>query len=268
MAAGSAVALVVGFAAATGLMVLVWIASLIRRDASLVDRFWGAGFVLLAWVYWLTAGAPALGLLMVLAVTLWGLRLSGYISWRNWGHGEDYRYQEMRYKHGERFPWVSLWTVFVLQGVLMWFIAMPVFHGARAHDTEAMIESLAVAGVALWLVGLVWETVADAQLARFKSHPENRGRVMDEGLWKYSRHPNYFGEIVIWWGFFLMAASVGGWWTFISAALMSFLIARVSGVTLLEKKLSETRPAYRAYVARTNALIPGPPRRDPPRTSG
>ncbi|WP_290652531.1 DUF1295 domain-containing protein [Aquisalimonas sp.] len=268
MAVGSAAALALGFAAAIGLMVLVWIASLIRGDASLVDRFWGAGFVLLAWVYWLTAGAPALGLLMVLAVTLWGLRLSGYISWRNWGHGEDYRYQEMRHKHGERFPWVSLWTVFVLQGVLMWLIAMPVFYGARAHDAEVMLWPLVVAGMALWLVGLVWETVADAQLARFKSHPENRGRVMDEGLWRYSRHPNYFGEIVVWWGFFLMAASAGGWWTFISAGLMSFLIARVSGVTLLEKKLSETRPAYRDYVARTNALIPGPPRGETPRTSG
>ncbi|MDN3517475.1 DUF1295 domain-containing protein [Aquisalimonas lutea] len=242
------------------LMVLVWIASLVRRDASLVDRFWGAGFVLLAWVYWFAAGAPAAGLLMVLPVTLWGLRLSAYLTWRNWGHGEDYRYREMRAHHGRRFPWVSLWTVFVLQGMIMWVVAMPLVYGTRVPSADVLVWPLAAAGLALWLAGLTWEAVADAQLARFKADPANRGRVMDRGLWRYSRHPNYFGEAVLWWGFALIAAAAGGWWTMLSAALMTFLLARVSGVTLLERKLTDTRPAYRDYVARTNALVPGPPR--------
>ncbi len=257
--AGAAVLL--GLASALGLMLVVWLASLRLRDASLVDRFWGAGFVLLAWAYWFSAGAPAPGLLMVIPVTLWGLRLSGYLTWRNWGHGEDYRYAEMRDKHGSRFPWVSLWTVFMLQGAIMWIVAMPLLYGARVTEGSEPIWPLTVAGLALWLLGFAWEAIGDAQLARFKANPANRGQVMDRGLWRYSRHPNYFGEIVLWWGFFLMAAAAGGWWTAISAALMTFLLVRVSGVALLEQKLHETRPAYRAYIERTNALIPAPPRR-------
>jgi len=253
-------AVFIGLAAALCLMLLVWLSSLVLRDASLVDRFWGAGFVLLAWVYWLTAGAPAAGLLMVLAVTLWGGRLSLYLTWRNWGHGEDYRYQEMRKTHGERFPLVSLVTVFLLQGLLMWIIAMPVMVGARLSELAVANNALLIAGLLLWALGLGWEAVADRQLARFKADPQNKGKVMDRGLWRYSRHPNYFGEILLWWGFFVMAASAGGWWTFFSAVLMTFFIAKVSGVTLLEKKLNQTRPKYQDYVARTNTLIPWPPK--------
>lgn len=255
-------AALLGVVAALGLMLIVWLASLRLRDASLVDRFWGTGFVLLAWVYWFTAGAPAAGLFMVLPVTLWGLRLSAYLSWRNWGHGEDYRYREMRDKHGSRFPWVSLWTVFMLQGALMWLIAMPLVYGARVPEGDALIAPLAAVGLVVWAFGFVWESVADVQLARFKADPDNRGRVMDRGVWRYSRHPNYFGEIVLWWGFFLIGAAAGGWWTLVSAALMTFLLMRVSGVTLLEKKLNETRPEYGDYMARTNTLLPGSPRRD------
>ena len=251
-------ALLLGLAVALGLMMVVWLSSLALRDASLVDRFWGGGFVLLAWVYWASAGFPAAGLLMVVPVTLWGLRLSVFLTWRNWGHGEDYRYREMRAHHGSRFPWVSLITVFVLQGGVMWLVAMPVFAGARAPgDPTAW---LALAGLLVWALGLVWEAVADAQLALFRAQPGNRGLVMDQGLWRYSRHPNYFGEILVWIGFFLIAAASGGWWSIFGTVLMIFLIARVSGVTLLEKKLQASRPAYADYARRTNALLPGPPR--------
>ena len=252
-----------GLATALVLMVAVWLASLVRQDASLVDRFWGAGFVLLAWVYWLSAGAPAAGLITVIPVTLWGLRLSLYLTWRNWGKGEDARYQDMRRHHGARFPLVSLVTVFGLQGLIMWLVAMPLVYGSAAGAAATPWWPLTGLGLVLWAVGLAWEAIGDAQLARFKADPANRGRVMDRGLWRYSRHPNYFGEMVLWWGFFCMGAAAGGWWTVISAALMTFLLARVSGVTLLEQKLNETRPAYRDYVARTNALIPGPPRARP-----
>lgn len=247
-----------GLLAALGLMLAVWLASLAYRDASLVDRFWGAGFVLLAWVYWLAAGSPAMGLIPVLAVTLWGGRLSLYLSWRNWGHGEDYRYQEMRRTHGARFPLVSLGTVFLLQGVIMWLVAMPLL-AASSAASPAMAWLLV--GLLLWALGFAWEAIGDWQMARFKADPANRGQVMDRGLWRYSRHPNYFGEIVLWWGFYAMALAAGGWWTIFGPALMTFLLVRVSGVALLEKKLNETRPAYRDYIRRTNALLPAPPRR-------
>ncbi len=253
-------ALIAGLAVVLGLMIVLWLVSLRLRDASLVDRFWGAGFVLLGWVYWVSAGLPAAGLIMVIPVTLWGVRLSVHLSWRNWGHGEDYRYREMRQTHGDRFPWISLWTVFILQGGLMWLIALPVFAGARAHEEPAIW--LAVPGLLLWATGLIWEAVADAQLARFRALPANRGKVLDSGLWRYSRHPNYFGEILVWLGLFLIAAASGAWWSLFGTALMIFLILRVSGVTLLERKLFRSRPEYRSYVARTNALIPGPPKTD------
>ena len=247
-----------GLLAALALMLGVWLASLAYRDASLVDRFWGAGFVLLVWVYWLGAGSPTAGLVAVLAVSLWGGRLSLYLSWRNWGHGEDYRYQEMRRTHGERFALVSLGTVFLLQGLIMWLVAMPLL---PASGVEGPVLFWLLAGLLLWAVGFAWETIGDWQMARFKADPANKGQVMDRGLWRYCRHPNYFGEIVLWWGFYLMAVAAGGWWTIFGPALMTFLLMRVSGVALLEKKLNETRPAYRDYVERTNALLPAPPRR-------
>lgn len=248
-----------GLALVLGLMVLIWLASLWLRDASLVDRYWGAGFVLLAWLYWLSAGTPLAGLPVVVATTLWGSRLSLYLTWRNWGHGEDYRYRDMRRVHGRRFPLISLGTVFLLQGVILWLVAMPLLPAAMAPAAGS--GSLLVAGLLVWALGFVWEAVADVQMARFRADPANRGRVMDRGLWRYSRHPNYFGEILVWWGVFLMAAAVGGWWTAFGPALMTVLLLRVSGVSLLERKLNATRPAYRDYVARTNALIPAPPRR-------
>lgn len=240
------------------LMLLVWLGSLVRTDASLVDRFWGFGFVLLGWFSWLASGQPPVGLVMVLAVTAWGLRLSLYLTRRNWGHGEDSRYAEMRSRHGSgRFRWISLSHVFGFQGLMMWLIAMPVVAGARA-DGDLVLPAL-VSGVVVWAFGFVWETVADWQMAVFKADPANRGQVMATGLWRYSRHPNYFGEIVVWVGYFLMAAAVGGWWTGLSALLMIGLLIKVSGVTLLERKLKTDKPGYRAYMARTNALIPWRP---------
>lgn len=255
---GTAASLGVGFAVTLLLMGGIWIASLRYRDASLVDRFWGAGFVLLAWVYWLLAGAPMIGLVMVAAVSVWGLRLSVFLTWRNWGHGEDARYAAMREQHGARFGLISLFTVFLLQGVLLFIIAMPVFAGVRVAG-DVVIPALLL-GLAVWLVGLVWESVADAQLAAFKRDPANRGEVFDRGLWRYSRHPNYFGECLVWIGYFIMAAAVGGWWSGFSTALMIVLLIHVSGVSLLERGLRERKPAYQAYIKRTNALIPGRPR--------
>lgn len=242
------------------LMVVIWLASLARRDASLVDRFWGAGFVLVAWTCWVTGGRPS-GWLPGLAlglVTLWGLRLSAYITWRNWGHGEDKRYAAMRAGGGASWPYRSLVTVFGLQGVLLWLLSAPLVEAVLAG--ERVTWWLTVIGVLVWLVGFSFEAGGDWQLARFKADPANRGRVMDRGFWRYTRHPNYFGDAMCWWGYFLLAASAGGWWTVFSPLVMTLLLRRVSGVTLLERDLAASKPGYAEYVRRTNAFFPGPRR--------
>lgn len=248
--------------AVVALFLMLWIVSLIARDASIVDMVWGAGFVVVAWLsYFLGGGAPPRRALMAAMVTLWGLRLSLHLTRRNLGKAEDYRYQAMRKKYGARFPLVSLGTVFMLQAVIMWVVSLPV-QAAQVAPEPAALTWLDGAGLAVWAVGLFFEAVGDAQLARFKKDPASAGQVMDRGLWRYTRHPNYFGDFMVWWGIYLVAlATWTGWWTVIAPALMSFLLMRVSGVPLLEKSLREKRPGYADYIARTSGFFPMPPRR-------
>jgi steroid 5-alpha reductase family enzyme len=240
-------------------VVAQWAASLLLRDASIVDRYWGGGFVVAAAVAYLYADEKTPGAMLLLALAaIWGLRLSIYLTWRNWGHGEDYRYVAMRKRHGAKFPIRSLFTVFILQGALTWFISLPLQVGILRHASA--LGALDYIGAGVCLIGVLFETVGDWQLARFKADPANAGRVMDRGLWRYTRHPNYFGDAVAWWGMYLVAASApGGAFTVLSPALMTFLLVRVSGVALLEKKLKKTRPEYEDYVRRTNAFLPGMP---------
>jgi len=247
----------VNLLAALALMLLVWLASLIRRDASLVDSFWGLGFVLIAWLTFFRSGGYAgRGLLLAFMVTIWGLRLAVYITRRNWGHGEDRRYQAMRAKHGRRFWLVSLGTVFVFQAVLMWIISLVVQVGQMAAR-PAHFTWLDLAGVLVWATGLVFEAGGDWQLARFKADPANRGRVMDRGFWAYTRHPNYFGETLIWWGIFLITFSTpSGIFALISPLLITYLLLKVSGVSLLERNLVDTKPEYREYMRSTSAFFP------------
>lgn len=250
-----------GLAVALVLMGLVWVGSLATRDASLVDRFWGAGFVVLSWWYFLQGPAGAghwLPRLSLTLVTIWGLRLSLHITWRNWGHGEDPRYAAMRQAGGPRWHLQSLFTVFGLQGMLLWVIATPLYVAVTSDRTPSL--PLVALGVTCWLVGFAFEAGGDWQLARFKANPAHRGQVLDTGFWRYTRHPNYFGDSACWWGFYLLAAAVGGWWTIFAPALMTVLLVRVSGVALLEKSLVNAKPAYREYIRRTNAFIPGPRR--------
>lgn len=246
---------------ALGMMTLVWMASLIQRDVSIVDIFWGLGFVALAWFYFLAAAADTLRATLVVAlVTLWGARLSLYLLWRAWGRPEDYRYAEMREKHPTRFPVRSLATVFWLQGTLIWVISVPILHAVRA-DAPSGLTGLDYLGLVFFAVGFFFEAVGDYQLARFKADPRNRGKVMDRGLWRYTRHPNYFGDAMVWWGFFLFAAATpGSLWTIYSPILMTVLLMRVSGVALLEKKLTDKKPEYREYMERTSAFFPRLPR--------
>lgn len=245
-----------------GLMLVLWLSSLALRDASIVDRFWGAGFVLVSAVtLFYGDGALLRSALLTGLVAIWGLRLSLHLTRRNWGEGEDYRYQAMRRSWGDRFWLVSLGTVFLLQGLLLWIVSLPVQKGASAPRPESL-TLLDALGVALWLVGFTFEAVADAQLRRFLADPENRGRVMDRGLWRYTRHPNYFGDAVVWWGLFSIAlATPGSWWTVASPLAMTFLLTRVSGVPMLERRLLRSRPGYAEYVARTSAFFPWPPKK-------
>ncbi|HKX76015.1 MAG TPA: DUF1295 domain-containing protein [Acidimicrobiia bacterium] len=249
-------------AAATvaGLMLITWLVSGLVKDASIVDLVWGLGFVLVAWAVYLRSPLRSnVSLLILILVTVWGLRLSLYLAWRNLGKGEDYRYRAMRAKHGGKFFWVSLGTVYGLQGVLMWIVSLPIQAGISQPSPDPH-PALITLGVAVWAVGLFFETVGDWQLARFKANPANQGTVMDRGLWRYTRHPNYFGDFCVWWGLYLIALAAGHWWAIIGPLVMSALLMRYSGAGLLEKTIIQRRPGYDDYVRRTNAFFPGPPK--------
>jgi steroid 5-alpha reductase family enzyme len=243
-----------------GSMVALWLLSLPLKNASIVDAWWGAAFAVAAWGATLAAGVPlgsprtALTLAMV---TAWAARLSLHLLIRNAGHGEDPRYAAMRRGHGARFWWVSLFTVFLLQAALAWLISLPVQLAALRGGPLGPLDG--VAGL-VFLVGLAFESLGDLQLTRFRADPKNRGRALDTGLWRYTRHPNYFGDALLWWGFGLLGVAAGAPWTLFAPALMTFLLLRVSGVALLEKDIAERRPAYRDYVRRTNAFLPWFPR--------
>lgn len=253
-----------GFAAAAAMstMTLVWLLSLQRRNASIVDSFWGPGFVVVAAVCIAVSGAVAWRETLVLAlVTVWGVRLSAHITRRNWGRGEDWRYRKWRDAAPETFWWRSLFKVFLLQAVLLLVVASPII-AAIAYAGPNGFTALDAAGITLWAIGFAFEVVGDEQLRRFKADAENRGKVCDRGLWRYTRHPNYFGEALLWWGVFLIASSaVEALWSVVGPAAITFLLLRVSGVRLLEKGLKETKPQYADYVRRTSAFFPWPPRK-------
>ena len=238
--------------------VVFWLVSLWRNDVSIVDSLWSLMFLLVALAYAAMSGDAGPREVLVLAlVAVWALRLSVYISWRNHGEPEDYRYQEIRANNEPGFRYKSFYIVFVLQAVLAWVISLPL---AGAISGQSDIGFLDYAGVALFLLGLFFEAIGDLQLSRFRKDPKNAGKVLDKGLWLYTRHPNYFGNFTLWWGFYLIALSAGAWWTIVSPLLMTFLLLKVSGVALLEKDIGERRPRYQQYIRRTNAFFPGLPK--------
>jgi steroid 5-alpha reductase family enzyme len=243
-------------------MVGLWLASLALRDCSIIDVFWGAGFVACTWIYFsfTPEGYEPRKWLASALVTLWGLRLSLHILRRNWGKGEDYRYRNWRQAGGERWWWQSLFKVFLLQGALLWLISSPLL-AAQALPGKGSLSWLDALGVTIWLVGFIFEAGGDWQLTRFQADPANQGKLLTTGLWRYSRHPNYFGDAAQWWGFYLFAAAAGGYWALYSPLLMTWLLMRVSGVALLEKNLVNTRPGYAEYMQTTNAFIPWLPHR-------
>lgn len=238
-----------------------WLVSLARNSVNIVDALWGLLFVGSGAAYAVAAPTPGPRVtLVILLVSIWALRLSAYIGWRNYGEPEDRRYRAIRERNQPGFAFKSLYLVFGLQGLLAWLISLPLL---AAVLSSAPIGWFDWAGLALWTLGLCFESIADWQLARFKARPDSAGKVMDRGLWRYTRHPNYFGEFCIWWGFYLIAVGAGGYWAVISPLLMTILLLRVSGVSLLEKDIGERRPQYAAYRSRTNAFFPGPARNGP-----
>ena len=241
-----------------GVGVLGWLISIVRKDVSFVDSLWSLFFLIAACVFAVYAQPLSLKAQLVLAlVAIWSLRLSIYIAVRNWGEPEDYRYQSIRENNSPGFAFKSLYIVFGLQGVLAWLIALPLLPAITSGSTLNAIDMLALA---VWIVGFVFEAGGDYQLARFRAQPGNAGRVLDTGLWRYTRHPNYFGDFCIWWSFYLFAVASGGWWSIASPLLMSVLLLKVSGVAMLEKTIGVRRPQYAAYVRGTNAFFPGPSR--------
>jgi steroid 5-alpha reductase family enzyme len=244
-------------------MVAGWLLSLRLRDASIADVLWGPGFSVVAVLSAARSPPSPRALLLAALTSLWAVRLALHLGARWTGKKEeDRRYRAMRAGWGRRFPLVSLFTVFLLQGALLWVVSLPLQAGAALGATSplGLVEA---AGALLFAVGLLFEAVGDAQLARFLRDPASRGRVMSTGLWRFTRHPNYFGDALLWWGLGLLGAGTGAWWCLVGPALMTFLLVRVSGVSLLEKDMAGRRPEYAAYVRRTSAFLPWPPTPDP-----
>jgi steroid 5-alpha reductase family enzyme len=252
----------IGLGVILALMTILWLVSLRLRNSSIVDIFWGSGFVVSAWLYFLLTpdGALPRKLLLVILTTIWGLRLTIHILVRNWGKPEDFRYQKWRREEGKAWWWKSYYRVFLLQGGLMWIISAPLL-AAQIAPLPDRLTILDFLGLLVWVIGFFFEAVGDLQLTRFKADPKNKGKVLDSGVWRYTRHPNYFGDSAQWWGYYLIALAAGGWWTVFSPILMTLFLLKVSGVALLEKTL-ETRPGYKEYIQATSPFIPWFPRKN------
>jgi steroid 5-alpha reductase family enzyme len=243
------------------MMTILWIASILLKNVSIVDLFWGFGFVLVGWIYFFyTDGYETRKMLLMILVTVWGLRLSIYLAWRNIGKGEDFRYRQFRNNYGKRYWWISFFQTFLLQGILMWLISAPIL-GALYYSTNLLLNIFDILGILFWIIGITFETGGDIQLAKFKSNPDNKGKVLDSGLWRYTRHPNYFGDASVWWGYGFICIASGSFLPILGSLLMTALIIKVSGVALLEKTLTDTKPQYKAYMEKTSPFIPWFPKK-------
>jgi steroid 5-alpha reductase family enzyme len=244
------------------MMTLLWGLSIIIKNVSIVDIFWGPGFVISALYYFIeTDGYPLRKIIMLILVSIWGIRLSVYLAWRNIGKGEDFRYTQFRKSYGEnRYWWISFFQTFLLQGVLMWIISSPLL-GAQFYAEKNSLGILDFTGLCSWIIGFCFESIGDIQLARFKADPLNKGKVLNTGLWKYTRHPNYFGDAAVWWGFGLLSMAAGSFIPVLGSLIMTGLIIKVSGVALLEKSLVEKKPQYKEYIEKTSAFLPWFPKK-------
>jgi len=251
---------VYGFTAITiwVLMTVMWLISLRLKNTSIVDIIWGFGFVLVNWVaFFLTPDSFGERKWIInILVTLWGLRLTTHIFLRNKGKPEDFRYVAWRNQYGKKWWWYSYLQTFMLQGGLMFLISAPLIH-TQAISTPTRLGILEFMGIIIWIIGFFFETVGDLQLEKFKQNPANKGKLLNSGVWLYTRHPNYFGDSAQWWGFYLIAAgSTFGFLTIFSPIIMTYFLIKVSGVAMLERTMAERKPGYKEYMQTTNAFIP------------
>jgi steroid 5-alpha reductase family enzyme len=246
-----------GLGLITGCFVLLWLLSLVLGNAGIVDIFWGPGFVVAGVFYLMNVqGEPTLrGLLVVGLAALWAARLALHVGLRNIGAPEDFRYKKWREEAGPAFWWISLPKVFLLQAVLLWIVSSPLLL-AQLKVAGSTLTARDLVGIGLFVIGFAIESIADRQLTRFKADPSNHGRILRTGLWSRSRHPNYFGEAVLWWGIGLLAVPTGGWLALVGPALITFLLMKVSGVAMLDAALVDRRPGYADYIRSTPAFFP------------
>jgi steroid 5-alpha reductase family enzyme len=239
------------------LVTLLWVWSVLIKNVSIVDIFWGLGFVVVNAVYvFYTGDLNPRKILTLSLVSVWGLRLAIYLAWRNIGKGEDFRYQEFRRKYGpERYWWFSYFQVFLLQGVLILVVSLPLL-GISESASSGELNWLDYIGIVVWGIGFTFEAGGDYQLARFKNNAANKGKVLNTGFWKYTRHPNYFGDSAVWWSYAIFSVAAGSYWHIIGSVIMTLLIIKVSGVALLEKTLNTTKSKYRDYIEKTNSFFP------------
>jgi len=244
------------------LLTILWLISVFIKNVSIVDIFWGMGFLFINIYYFLASDEfYTRKIILLVLVTLWALRLSIYLAWRNIGKGEDYRYQEFRKKYGEeRYWWVSFFQVFLLQGILIVLVSLPLLatNFETQNDYLNLFDYLAIL---FWVIGFIFESAGDYQLSKFKMNPNNKGKVLNTGLWKYTRHPNYFGDTMVWWAYAIFSIVSQNYWSFIGSIIMTLLIVKVSGVALLEKSLKDKKLEYLEYIRKTNSFFPWFPKK-------
>ena len=246
------------------LVLLLWLVSMPLRDVSIIDMAFSGMIALLLFVaYWCSGAQGSVAVLILCLVLVWAVRMTVYLIWRNWGHGEDPRYTRLRewVPPGWSFHWLSLRQVFLLQGAIIWLLTLPQ-QIVMVTGGDAGFGFFAIAGLVLWCLGFYFETVGDYQLSKFKADPQLRGQVLNTGLWRYTRHPNYFGELCQWWGLFVIALEAPwAWCGIVGPLLYSWLVINVTGQRTLDKKLAREKPEYARYIRETSGLIPRPPRR-------
>ena len=244
------------------LVTLLWIWSIFIKNVSIVDIFWGFGFVVVNTFYVFMSGElNARKIVILTLVCIWGFRLAIYLAIRNIGKGEDFRYQEFRQNYcPKRYWWFSYFQTFLLQGILIMIISLPLL-GINYNNSNGNLEILDYLGIIIWIIGFTFETVGDFQLSNFKRDPKNKGKILHTGLWKYTRHPNYFGDSAVWWAYGIFSIAAGSYWQAIGAVIMTLLILKISGVSLLEKTLKETKPQFKEYIQKTSSFIPWFPKK-------
>jgi len=239
------------------MMSLLWIISGILKNASIVDSFWGLGFILVAFHYFdQSSGLPERKMLVMCLLFMWAVRLSLYVSWRNWGKGEDFRYRQVRYDYGLKgYWWYSYRRVFLFQGIMVWIVSVPLL-SAQYYGRNIPLGWLDILAIVIWLIGFVFEAGSDYQLAQFKYNENNRDKVLTSGLWKFTRHPNYFGQAAVWWAFGLFSAATENYIPLIGPALLTLFLLKVSSDSILGRAMADSKPGYRDYMKKTSSFIP------------